>query len=132
MDLYAQNILDHYKNPRNAGHLENPTVTHREANHFCGDILELDLKLNGIGIKDVRFRGEGCAISQASMSMLSEDLIGMKKQSAQKLSPNHIDKMLGIHVSSRRLKCALLSLLTLKNALSKASGGASLTWNDLI
>lgn len=132
MDLYAQNILDHYKNPVNKGKLKSASVTHKEANHSCGDTLEVDLKVSDGKVDDVKFRGEGCAISQAAMSILSEELIGMTEKEILKLREQDIHDMLGIPVTARRRKCALLSLLTTQNALRKKHKEKLEKWMDLI
>ncbi len=132
MDLYAQNILDHYKNPLNKGSLERATVTHKEANHSCGDTLEIDIQLDKDVVVAVKFRGDGCAISQAAMSLLSEELVGMKKSDVYSLKETDIHDMLGIPVTARRRKCALLSLLTTQNALRQNDGEKLEKWMDLV
>lgn len=131
MNIYVQNILDHYKNPRNYGKIERPTVTQREANHSCGDVLELDLMIQDGKIESLQFRGQGCAISQATMSILGEEVIGMSVEKGFNISSKDIYEMLGIEISQRREKCALLSLLTLKNALALVKNSHSVSWADL-
>ena len=114
-DFYRENILDHYRNPRNKGHLDNPTHTHEEHNPLCGDVIRMDLHVNGDNVIDqVRFEGRGCAISQASASMLTEMLQGKTLEEAKQLSKDDILEVLGIEIGPVRLKCALLSLKTLK------------------
>ena len=114
-DFYRENILDHYRNPRNKGHLDNPTHTHEEHNPLCGDVIRMDLHVNGDNVIDqVRFEGRGCAISQASASMLTEMLQGKTLEEAKQLSKDDILEVLGIDIGPVRLKCALLSLKTLK------------------
>lgn len=110
-------ILDHYRNPRNYGEIENPDIHMRDSNPLCGDIIELFIKVKDGVISDVKFKGRGCAISQASASKLTERLIGMKIEDAKKLSKQDILDMLGIELSPVRLKCALLSLKVLKTGL---------------
>ena len=119
MDLYAENVLDHYKHPRNTGSLVKATVSHREENVSCGDDLTIELKIAKGTITDIRWQGTGCAISQASMSMLSEELTGKPIDQTVTLTPDDIRNMLGVPVGPRRIKCALLCLHTLKNALKK-------------
>lgn len=128
MDLYAENILDHYRSPRMSGTLPSPTATHHELNASCGDDLTLDLLIEHERITDVRWRGQGCAISQAAMSMLSETLPGMKIDAASLLEPEAILKLLGVTVGPRRMKCALLGLHTLKNALRSHKGLEAQSW----
>jgi nitrogen fixation NifU-like protein len=114
-DFYRENILDHYRNPRNKGQLENPTHTHEEHNPLCGDVIRIDLHVNEDNVIDqVRFDGHGCAISQASASMLTEMVQGKTLDEAKALSKEDILEALGIEIGPVRLKCALLSLKVLK------------------
>jgi len=110
-DMYRQQILDHYKNPRNYGELEDATVTHVGENPMCGDTIEMDLVLDDDEdtIERVAFRGDGCAISQASASMLSEQLAGMSIEELQGLDRDDITEMLGVDISPMRVKCAVLA-----------------------
>ena len=75
-DLYRENILDHYRNPRNAGHIEHPSATAEGVNPLCGDELAIELKVQDGVVTDVRYNGRGCAISQAAASMLSDQIKG--------------------------------------------------------
>jgi nitrogen fixation NifU-like protein len=114
-DFYRENILDHYRNPRNKGHLDNPTHMHEEHNPLCGDVIRIDLHVNDEDvIEAVRFEGEGCAISQASASMLTEMIQGKTLEEAKQVSKEDILEALGIDIGPVRLKCALLSLKVLK------------------
>jgi len=117
-DFYRENILDHYRHPRNKGHLEHPTHAHTEHNPLCGDVITIELHVNDQNVIDaVRFDGEGCAISQASASMLTEMLQGKTLEEAKQLSKEDILEALGIQLGAVRLKCALLSLKVLKGAV---------------
>jgi nitrogen fixation NifU-like protein len=114
-DFYRENILDHYRNPRNKGQLENPTYRHEEHNPLCGDVLNIDLYVNDEDvIEEVRFDGQGCAISQASASMLTEMIQGKTLEEAKEVDREDILEALGIDIGPVRLKCALLSLKVLK------------------
>ncbi len=114
-DFYRENILDHYRNPRNKGQLENPTHTHEEDNPLCGDVIRIDLHVNGEDVIDqVRFDGRGCAISQASASMLTEMIQGRSVEEAKGLTKDDILEALGIEIGPVRLKCALLSFKVFK------------------
>jgi nitrogen fixation NifU-like protein len=114
-DFYRENILDHYRHPRNAGTLENPTHSHEEHNPLCGDVLQIDLHVNDNNIvEQVAFQGKGCAISQASASMLTEIIEGKTLDEVKQISKEDILEMLGIEIGPVRMKCALLSLKTLK------------------
>jgi len=113
-DLYRENILDHYRYPRNKGHLDNPDIHYHDVNPFCGDEITLELKVEDDRIVDVAFEGKGCAISMASASMLTEEIEGMTLDEVKALDKDFIVEMLGIQIGPVRLKCALLSLKVLK------------------
>jgi nitrogen fixation NifU-like protein len=114
-DFYKENILDHYRHPRHTGTLEEPTHTHESHNPLCGDVLRIDLHVNENNIVDqVTFKGKGCAISQASASMLTEMIEGKSLDDVKNIGKDDILEMLGIEIGPVRMKCALLSLKTLK------------------
>jgi nitrogen fixation NifU-like protein len=113
-DIYRENILDHYKHPRNKGTLEQPDITYEDANPLCGDHIRMDLRVKDGKIAEVRFSGHGCSISQASASMLCERIEGQPVEEIKKLSRDDVLEMLGIELGPVRLKCALLALKTLK------------------
>ncbi len=121
MDLYREDILDHYKHPRNFGHLPKPDVVVEEGNVTCGDRIIIELRLTShvsrLTIEDIRFSGEGCAISQASASMLTEKVKGVKDIDIQKLSLKDIQDMLGTTLTPSRVKCATLPLEVLQKAI---------------
>jgi nitrogen fixation protein NifU and related proteins len=112
--FYREYILDHYKNPRNFGRIEAPEITHEEYNPLCGDMVGMDFRVRDGVIEDVMFHGRGCAISQASASLMTERLKGMTLDEARQLSKDDVLEELGIDISPARLKCALLSLKVLK------------------
>jgi nitrogen fixation protein NifU and related proteins len=117
-DLYRDFILDHYRHPRNAGTLENPDATFEDNNPLCGDRIRMDVRIAGDRIEDVRFAGRGCAISQASASLLTEAVKGKTVSEVQQLSDDAVLENLGISISAVRLKCALLGIKVLKSALA--------------
>lgn len=117
LDMYAENILDNYRNPKNFGKLENPDASFREHNPLCGDQYEFQMKFFDGTVKEIKFNGDGCAISMASASMLSEFVKGKKISEVGKIPPEDVFKLLGITVSPARIKCALLPLSALKNCL---------------
>ena len=110
-DLYRQQILDHYKNPRNYGDLDEPTFSHVGENPMCGDTIEMDVVLDDDEerIERVAFEGDGCAISHASASMLSEQLQGMDIEELRAMDRDDITEMLGVDISPMRVKCAVLA-----------------------
>ncbi len=119
MDLYGEIILDHYQNPHHHGRLERATLSGRDSNPLCGDQIQLDLQTDQEGIIiDVGFTGQGCAISQASASMLTDELLGKNLFEAIQISNEDIYRMLGVPLTSARVKCALLSLITLKKTIT--------------
>lgn len=111
--MYRELILDHAKHGRNWGLLDNPDFDHEEDNPLCGDRLHLTLKVEDGIIREVGWDGDGCAISQASASMLGEMLIGMPLEEARKLDKQVVLDMIGIPLTINRVKCATLSLKTL-------------------
>jgi nitrogen fixation NifU-like protein len=114
-DFYKENILDHYRDPRNAGTLDNATHSHEENNPLCGDVIRIDIHVSDENVIDkVAFSGRGCAISQASASMLMEMLQGKTLAEAKEISKDDILEALGIEIGPVRMKCALLSLKVLK------------------
>src|SRR5260370_7390283 len=88
--FYREYILDHYKNPRNFGRLENPDISHEEDNPLCGDVIGMDFRVKDGVIADIRFHGRGCAISQASASLLTDPLKGLPLQQPQTIANAHL------------------------------------------
>jgi len=127
-DFYRENILEHYRHPRFAGTLENATHSHEEHNPLCGDKIRIDLHVDENNVIDhATFSGKGCAISQASASMLMEMLQGKTLEEAKEISKDDVLEMLGIDIGPVRLKCALLSLKVLKVG---AYGLTETEWQD--
>jgi nitrogen fixation NifU-like protein len=120
MDYYREYILDHYRNPHNYGELEHPDAHAEDSNPLCGDQLAIDLQIEDNCVKEVRFRGRGCAISQASASMLSDLIEGHTVQEVIQLGKDDVLDALGISISPARTKCAFLSLRVLHRSLAIA------------
>jgi nitrogen fixation NifU-like protein len=110
-DMYRQQILDHYKNPRNYGEMEDPTFSHVGENPSCGDTIQVDVRLEDDDetIEYVSFTGDGCAISQASASLLSEKLQGTTLDELEAMDTDDVTDMLGVDISPMRIKCAVLA-----------------------
>lgn len=119
-NIYMENILDHNKHPHNAGRIEGATLRGRELNPSCGDAIEIFLVLDACDrVADVKFDGKGCAVSQASASMLTDRIKSRPLAEVLAISERDILEMLGIDVGPMRMKCAMLSLRTLKSALKE-------------
>jgi len=115
--LYREVILEHYRSPHNLGKMEKPDAEAISANPFCGDRVTVYIRIKGGKIEDIKFDGAGCAISIASASMVTDKLRGMKVEQALSLGEKEMVKMLGIDPGAARIKCAMLSLETVKKAL---------------
>ena len=126
-DLYRDYILEHYRRPHNFGVLDDATASHEGANPLCGDRITLQLRVRDGMITGVGFTGRGCAISQASASLLTDEVKGKPAVDAAKMSSQDVLDMLGIEISPARLKCALLSLETLQKALAPDAAPADST-----
>jgi nitrogen fixation NifU-like protein len=117
-DFYRENILDHSKNPRHAGVLQPAEIDFEATNPLCGDRLRLTLRLDeNRRITELAWDGEGCAISQASASMLGEEILGKTLDEVQQIGKQDVFDMIGIPLSMNRVKCGLLSLKVLTVAL---------------
>lgn len=117
--MYAENVLDHYRNPKNFGRMDRPDVREKDLNPLCGDHYEFQMRISKGVIEDVKFNGDGCAISMASASMLSEFVRGKKLSSLSKLSEADVRRLLNIEISPVRMKCATLPLNILRRCARK-------------
>jgi nitrogen fixation protein NifU and related proteins len=116
-DLYRDYILDHYKQPRNFGELEPHDLDAHDHNPLCGDELGVHIVVDDVGkIAELRFHGQGCAISQAAASIASEEYVGMEVGAVGELDADWIIDLLGIPISATRRKCALLNLKVMRGA----------------
>jgi nitrogen fixation protein NifU and related proteins len=122
MDMYRDIILDHYKHPRHFGTMEKPDKTANASNTTCGDSIRMDLVIGKDKnktniIKDIRFSGVGCAISQAAASMLTEEIIGKPVEYVTNMKSSDVIALLGTELTPSRVKCATLPLEVLVKAL---------------
>jgi nitrogen fixation NifU-like protein len=127
-DLYRDYILEHYRRPHNFGILEEPDARYEGANPLCGDRITMMLGIRDGIVSEVAFTGRGCAISQASASLLTDEIRGKPVADVEKMTPDDVLDLLGIEISPARLKCALLSLDTVSHALEgrgREAGSAS-------
>lgn len=121
--MYKEIILDYYKNPRNRGTMESPQATARDSNPLCGDVVEMQLKFANGKVSDIKFNGDGCAISQASASMLTEMVMGKSIEEVRQIDKTALLENLGSpNLGAVRIKCALLSLKVMKTALYQHLG----------
>jgi nitrogen fixation protein NifU and related proteins len=119
-DIYREIILDHYRNPRNKGKLANADISIHDSNPLCGDEIDIHLKVEQDRIKDIKFEGRGCAISQASASMLTEMVLDKPLNTVKDLTKEEILENIGLlNLGPARIKCALLSLKVLKMGMIK-------------
>jgi nitrogen fixation protein NifU and related proteins len=124
-DLYRDYILEHYRHPHNFGVLDDPTAKYEGANPLCGDRITMMLGIRDGRVAEVAFTGRGCAISQASASLLTDEVKGKPVDEVAKLTSKDLLDLIGIDISPARLKCALLSLDTLEHALAEADGASA-------
>jgi nitrogen fixation NifU-like protein len=117
-DLYRDYILEHYRRPHNFGILEAPTASYEGSNPLCGDRITMMLGIADGVVREVAFTGRGCAISQASASLLTDEIKGKTVAQVEEMTPDDLLDLIGIEISPARLKCALLSLDTVAHALA--------------
>ncbi len=122
-DLYRDYILEHYRRPHNFGVLEDATASYEGSNPLCGDRITMQLGIRDGKVAEVAFTGRGCAISQASASLLTDEVKGMTVEQASAFRADELLDLLGIEISPARLKCAMLSLETLDHALGELDEG---------
>jgi nitrogen fixation NifU-like protein len=115
-EFYTGYILDHYRNPRNFGHLDAPSIVAEDINPLCGDTICVELLLDGETVQDIKFSGKGCAISQAATSMLFESITGKTLTAVAALTQDNVLEYVGIGLNPTRMKCAILGLTVLKSA----------------
>jgi len=118
-DLYRDYILEHYRRPHNFGILETPTASYEGSNPRCGDPITMMLAISDAVVREPAFTRRGCAISQASASLLTDEIKGKTVEEVEKITPDDLLDLIGVEISPARLKCALLSLDTVAHALAE-------------
>jgi nitrogen fixation NifU-like protein len=113
-DLYRELILDHYQHPHNHGTLDNADISYEDTNPLCGDKIRIDMKVRDGIVEDIKFTGKGCAISQASASMLTDEIKGKSLEDIRHLDKQAVFDLVGIPLGPTRVKCALLPLKVVK------------------
>lgn len=120
MNLYQQQLMDHYRNPRNTNKVDSPTFATDQHNPSCGDSISMEgVVKDGILIA-VSFKGSGCVISQATASMLTQMCLGKTVHEIMALTKDDVQKLIGIELGPMRLRCALLSLEVLQKGISQS------------
>lgn len=117
MSIYREQLMDHYKNPRNKGNLKDSNVVIEDTNPFCGDKIKLQLKINDGVVEDAAFTGASCAVSTASASLTTEEIKGKTIEEIKNISKNDILDILGVELTTSRIKCATLILEALQKAV---------------
>jgi nitrogen fixation protein NifU and related proteins len=118
--FYREQIMDHYRNPRYRGRLAAPSGSSEELNPLCGDMIHVDVAIADGRLVDARFDGHGCAVSQATASMLLEEVVGKRVEELEAFTRDDLFTLLGVRLSPARMKCALLSLGVLRAALHQS------------
>ncbi len=128
MKLYKERVMDHYHNPRNRGRLENPDFSTGQFNPSCGDSVGFDAHIEDGKLKKLMFTGDGCAVSQAAASMLTESTQGKPIEELLKLDKDFMLKLIGMPLGPMRIRCALLPLQALQQGIkdyNEGKGGSS-------
>lgn len=122
-ELYQEHILDHYECPYHKGRLDDPTFSHRDKNPICGDVIELQLKVDEDNrVTEAFFDGQGCAISQAAASMLVEQIEGKTLDELRDFEAQEMLDLLKVRLTATRQKCGLLGFKVLKTIVYAADG----------
>lgn len=118
-EMYREYILQHYRSPRNSGTLEDPDIVHEDDNPLCGDEIHVEVKVEDGAVGDIKFKGQGCAISQASASIMTEKVKGLPLEDIKAMGTDEVMSWLKIPISPMRVKCAMLGLKVLQAGIHK-------------
>ncbi len=121
MDIYAKNIIDHYRCPRHQGKMEGAQACCHQHNRSCGDDMTVYVRFDGEKIAAISFEGQGCAISTAGISILTDALVGKAREEVLAMDFEDVRKLLGIEISPRRYKCAMIGLQAVQGSLRSAA-----------
>jgi nitrogen fixation NifU-like protein len=117
--LYSDILLDHFRRPRNYGSLPAPDISNEQYNPLCGDRIRIEVKFDGATVSEARFKGDGCAISTAAASLLTELILGQNRETLATISDAQLISALESDIKPARLQCALLPLHALREGLKR-------------
>lgn len=126
-DIYAEILMEHYRNPHNYGRMDDPTTKILEYNPVCGDTVQIMIRVKDGKIEEDSFIGRGCSISQASASILTDMVKGMSVDEAKNINEEEYVRSLGVRLGPSREKCALLALNALKKCIQNYENGEGRT-----
>lgn len=122
-EYLREDLLEIYKDPINVGHIDNPTVSVFDRNPMCGDVITLEIKISGDNgnevLEDIKYSGDACAVSIISSSLVTEELIGKTLEEAKNLTKEDVLELIGVELTTSRVKCATLVLNALHKAIQK-------------
>lgn len=117
--MYKENVIENFKNPKNFGELKNPSKSTTVYNEVCGDLIRMQVSFEGNKIKDIKFKGSGCALSIASSSLFTEFVKGKEISKLKSLGKKEVLNIIKIPVTSSRVKCVLMPLFALRKLLDE-------------
>lgn len=122
-NIYREQLMEHYKNPQNRGKMEDAQVETNQSNPLCGDVIDMQLKVEDGKIKDIMFDGSACAVSIAASSVLTDVVKGQSMEEAKKMTKEELIDLLGVELTTSRVKCASLPLEALHDLIKMYEAG---------
>jgi len=119
MDLYREEFMEIYKNPMNQGKMENPTIVEHGVNEACGDEMDLFLKIEKGKVIDAKFTAQSCSVGVVSSAILTDEIKGKTIEEVKKLSKKDLLELIGVNLTTSRIKCATLPLETLEKTIQE-------------